>query len=88
MLEKRFTIKNKLGLHVRPAALLVQITNKYTSEVFVARNGNKVNGKSIMGILTLAAGQDSEIIIYVAGEDEATVMEKLAELIENGFGEE
>ena len=88
MLEKRFTIKNKLGLHVRPAALLVQITNKHAADVFIARNGNKVNGKSIMGILTLAAGQDSQIILYVSGEDEEIVMGKLAELIENGFGEE
>ncbi len=88
MIEKTFIIKNKLGLHARPAALLVRITNQHVADVYLARDGNKVNGKSIMGILTLAAGRDSELVLYVDGEDEEIVMRKLSELIESGFGEE
>ena len=90
MIEKEFVIKNKLGLHARPAAQLVQITNKHAAEVFIAKNGNgaKINGKSIMGILTLAAAQHSKLVFYVDGADEEIVIQKLSELFEHGFGEE
>jgi len=84
---KTFKIKNKLGLHARAAALFVQAASRYDSEIFVAKNGQEVNGKSIMGILILAAAQGSEINVKVDGSDADTALSALGELIDNGFGE-
>ena len=87
-LSQTFTIKNKLGLHARAAALFVQLSNKFTSEILVEKNGQEVNGKSIMGILILAATQGSKITVRADGEDAKAAMEALGGLIDNGFGEE
>ncbi len=74
--EKHLVIKNKLGLHARPAALFVQIANKFDSDISVTKGKEKVNGKSIMGILMLAAGKGARICIQAQGPDaEAAVME-------------
>lgn len=83
-------IKNKLGLHARAAALFVQITNKYESEIFVRVKGEqrRVNGKSIMGMMMLAVTCGKEIIIEVTGKDKKKVLEELTTLIEDKFGEE
>lgn len=75
--EKRITIKNKSGLHARPAAIFVQVANKYDSEVIVKKGKLEVNGKSIMGILMLAAGKGSQIIMKVDGEDAEKAMAEL-----------
>jgi phosphocarrier protein HPr len=88
MIEKAFDIKNSSGLHARPAALLVRITGKYKSEVFIEKDGYKVNGKSIMGVMTLAAESGSTIIVTAEGEDEQEVMNAVEELIESKFNEE
>lgn len=84
---KTFKIKNKLGLHARAAALFVQAASRFDSEIFVAKNGQEVNGKSIMGILILAAVQGSEINVKVDGSDADAALSALGELIDNGFGE-
>ncbi len=81
-------IVNRLGLHARAAAQLVQTANRFRSEVLVEKEGIEVNGKSIMGILLLAAPKGTPISVTVAGEDEIDAMAALANLIEDGFGED
>ena len=85
---KAFTIRNKFGLHARAAAQFVQLANKFDSEIFVDKNGQEVNGKSIMGILMLAASQGVEITVRAQGEDREAAVSALGELVDNGFGEE
>ena len=86
-LERTFLIVNSLGLHARAAAQLVQTANRHQSEVTVEKDGSQVNGKSIMGVLTLAAAQGTQIAVAVEGDDAEAAMEALAAVIENGFGE-
>jgi phosphocarrier protein HPr len=87
-LEKKVVIKNKLGLHARPAALLVQTANKFKCEVEILKGRQKVNGKSIMGIMTLAAGTGTPLTIRTNGEDAAEAMDEILKLIDSNFGEE
>lgn len=86
--KREFTIKNRLGLHARAAAQFVQTANRFRSEVKVEKDGLEVNGKSIMGILMLAAPQGSRIAVTVAGEDDEQAMTAIGQLIDNGFGED
>ena len=86
-LERTFLIVNTLGLHARAAAQLVSTANRFKSEVHVEKDGSAVNGKSIMGVLTLAAAKGTEIVVSCEGEDAAEAMTALGTLIENGFGE-
>jgi len=86
--EKVFTIKNRLGLHARAASQFVQVATKYGSEVFVRKGEQEVNGKSIMGILILAASKGSEITVRTEGEDADQALNALGELIDSGFGED
>ena len=86
-LERKFVIKNKLGLHARPAALLVQTANRFKSEVEIQKGRQKVNGKSIMGIMTLAAGVGTPITVRTLGDDASEAMEQIAKLIMDNFGE-
>jgi len=83
-----FTIKNRLGLHARAAALLVKTANKFASEVTIEKDGLEVNGKSIMGILMLAASKGTKITLKVEGRDSVQALQNLGRLIENKFGEE
>jgi phosphocarrier protein HPr len=85
--ERTFVIVNTLGLHARAAAQLVQTANRYRSEIHVEKDGMSVNGKSIMGVLTLAAAKGSQVTVACEGEDAEAAMAALAKLIENGFGE-
>jgi len=87
-LQKSFTIVNRLGLHARAAAQLVQTANRFSSEVLVEKEGIEVNGKSIMGILLLAAPKGTPISLTVSGTDETEAMTALTNLIEDGFGED
>lgn len=87
-MEKAFKIRNKLGLHARAASLFVQLANRFSADISVVKNGQEVNGKSIMGILILAAAQGSEITVKAAGDDAATAISALGELIDTGFGED
>lgn len=88
MLVQDFTIVNKLGLHARASALLVKTASRFSSEIKIAREGVEVNGKSIMGIMMLAAAKGTAISVKVEGSDEAEAMAALADIITNGFGEE
>jgi phosphocarrier protein HPr len=85
---KSFEIKNKLGLHARAAARLVNISTQYKSRIFLERNGMEVNGKSLLSILTLACPQGSWITIRAEGMDARDAMEGLSKLIEDKFGED
>ena len=87
MISKDFTISNKLGLHARPSAQLTQIAGRYKSEVFIARNGRRVNAKSIMGVMMLAAGPGSTVTVDAEGPDERQAIDAIGVLIESGFGE-
>jgi phosphocarrier protein len=80
-------IQNRLGLHARPAALFVQLANQFKSEIEVRKGKNRVSGKSIMGIMTLAAGRGSQITIRAAGPDAEKAVASLTKLIRNNFGE-
>jgi phosphocarrier protein HPr len=82
------TVVNKLGLHARPSAMLVTTASKFEAEVYFTKNGLRVNGKSIMGVMTLAAEKGSELLIEVDGPDEQLALEAIVKVIENGFGEE
>lgn len=88
MIEKNFKIKNKLGLHARPAALLAQTVAKFQSKVAIIKNGQEVDGDSILGIMMLAAEFGSEITVIVNGEDEKEAIEKIEELFAKKFDEE
>jgi phosphocarrier protein HPr len=87
-LEKELTIVNRLGLHARPAAMFVRIASRHRSEIWVAKEGEEVNGKSIMGLMMLAAGQGSKLRIRCDGPDAEKAMQELEELIKVGFNED
>ncbi len=87
MLRKEFTIVNKLGLHARAAAVLVQLAGEFKSEIRISRGDLTINCKSIMGVLMLAAAQNNVITVETEGEDEAEAMAALGRLIKDGFGE-
>ena len=86
--EKRFEIMNRLGLHARPATKFVQLANTYVAEVEVEKDGQSVNGKSIMGVLMLVAGKGSQITVRATGQDAAACVEALGQLIQGRFGED
>ena len=88
MVEKIVTIKNRAGIHARPAALLVQTANRFSSSIFLEKDGEKINSKSIMGILTLAATYNSPIKIIADGSDEEDAVQTIARLFETKFEEE
>ncbi|HOJ27126.1 MAG TPA: HPr family phosphocarrier protein [Candidatus Saccharicenans sp.] len=88
MLEKKVTIKNKLGLHARAAVKFVNLANRFASSVRLVKDSSEVDGKSILGILTLAAGQGTQLKLVVSGRDEEQAMKALTELINNRFGED
>ncbi len=87
-LEKELTIVNRLGLHARPAAMFVRIASRHRSEIWVTKEGEEVNGKSIMGLMMLAAGQGSKLRIRCDGADADKAMQELEELIKAGFNED
>ncbi len=85
---RRVTIVNKLGLHARASAKFVSLAAEFASEIVLRRNGQEINGKSIMGIMMLAAGKGSELELCADGRDEAKALEALAALIANRFDED
>jgi phosphocarrier protein len=86
MIKKKITIKNSSGLHARPSAALVKTAGKFKSDFFIHMYGYKVNGKSILGVMTLAAEFGSEIELEFDGDDEREAMDTITELIDNKFG--
>ena len=87
MLQQEIEIVNRLGLHARASAKLTQVAGQYTSEVWVSRNGRRVNAKSIMGVMMLAAAKGSRITVETNGADEAPAMRAVTDLIADKFGE-
>jgi len=88
MVEREIIIKNKTGLHARPAAVIVQKANEYSSEVFLEKEGDRVNAKSIMGVMMLAAGEGSRITIIADGDDEGDAVASIAALLESDIDSE
>lgn len=88
MLHKEFEIINKLGLHARASALFVKTASRFESDVKLSREGVEVNGKSIMGIMMLAAAKGTVVVLTVEGPDEAEAMATIGGLINDRFGEE
>jgi phosphocarrier protein len=87
MIEQEIEIINKLGLHARASAKLTQLAAKFKCDVWMTRNKRRVNAKSIMGVMMLAAGKGSKVILETDGPDEKECLDALAELINNKFGE-
>lgn len=88
MIEQTFTIINKLGMHARAAAKFVTTSSKFESHIQVTRNGRTVNGKSIMGLMMLAAAKGTEITVTADGDDAVKALQKIEALINNLFGED
>ena len=88
LLTKEVTVLNKSGIHARPAALFVKTANRYGSDIFVEKDGEKINGKSIMGLMMLAAGPGSKVTIHIKGADAAAALVELEALVQRKFDEE
>ena len=86
--EKEIAIVNRLGLHARPAALLVKVASRYRSDVWVKKENEEVNGKSIMGLMMLAAGQGSKLQVRCEGPDAARALDEIEQLINARFNED
>ncbi|MEO8079044.1 MAG: HPr family phosphocarrier protein [Caldimonas sp.] len=87
MVKTTIKISNKLGLHARASAKLTKLAGTFRSEIFLSRNGRRVNGKSIMGVMMLAAGLGSEVEIETSGDDEQAALDALVALMADRFGE-
>lgn len=88
MIEKIVTVKNRAGIHARPAALIAQTANKFSSEVLIERDSVMINAKSIMGVITMAAAYQTELVVKADGADEQAAVEAIYNLFENRFEEE
>jgi phosphocarrier protein HPr len=88
MIERKVTVTNRAGIHARPAAMIVQTASRFESKVMLGKDNEEINAKSIMGIITLGAGYDTELTMRVEGSDEQEAADALASLFENRFQEE
>lgn len=88
MISREITIINKLGLHARAAARFVSLASSFESKIRVTKDGKTVNGKSIMGVMMLAASQNTTLTITTEGDDESSAMKRIVELINDRFGEQ
>jgi phosphocarrier protein HPr len=88
VIQRTVTIKNRAGLHTRPAAVIVKLASKFRSEFYIIKDGFRINGKSIIGVMTLAAAQGTELELECDGPDEETAMAELVDYFEKGFEEE
>ena len=88
MTEKFLTVLNRAGIHARPAALIAQTANKFASEITIEKDAASVNAKSIMGVITMAAGYNTQLILRAEGEDEGQAVEAIAQLFESKFEED
>ena len=88
MISRDYIISNKLGLHARPSAQLTQTASRFASDIHISRADRRVNAKSIMGVMMLAAGQGSTVTVEAEGEDAEQAVEAIGQLIAGGFGEE
>lgn len=87
-MTKEFVVLNKLGIHARPAALFVKTANRFACEIYVEKDGEKINGKSIMGLMMLAAGPGSKLTVHAIGADAAKALTEIEGLIKRKFDEE
>jgi phosphocarrier protein HPr len=87
-ITKELIVSNKLGIHARPAALFVKTANRFDCDIFVEKDGEKVNGKSIMGLMMLAAGPGSKLLIYAEGHDAARALGEIEILVKRKFDED
>ncbi len=88
MIRREFTITNRLGLHARPSAQLTQVASRFAAEVWISRDDRRVNAKSIMGVMMLAAGQGTVVTVDADGPDEQAALDAVGALIDSGFGED
>ena len=88
MVEKILTVRNRAGIHARPASLIAQTANKFSSEILLEHNDTTVNAKSIMGVITMAAGYNTNLVLKADGSDAADAVAAIAALFENKFEEE
>lgn len=86
MIEREVTVTNRAGVHTRPASMIVRTASKFKSELFIQKDGYEINGKSIIGVMTLAAEQGAKLMLVVDGEDEEDAIAAVAALFESGFG--
>ncbi len=86
-LTRELVVQNKMGIHARPAAMIVRVTNKFKADVLVEKDDEQVNGKSIMGLMMLAAGKGSKVRFSVTGEDGPAMLDELAALFDRKFDE-
>lgn len=87
MVSRELVVCNRAGIHARPAAMIVKVANKFKSDLFMNKEDMKINGKSIMGVITLGAGYKSKILISCEGEDEQDMADAIEKLFENRFEE-
>jgi phosphocarrier protein HPr len=88
MQERIVTIRNRAGMHARPAALLVKTASRFASQIFIEKDEERVNGKSIMGVITLGATYDTPLRVIASGPDETAALDAIVRLFENKFEEE
>jgi len=88
MIEREVTVRNRAGIHTRPASMLVKTASQFESEVYLRRDNYEINGKSVIGVMTLAAEQGAILTLVVEGDDEEEAANVITELFEDGFGEE
>lgn len=88
MIEREVTVRNRAGLHTRPASMLVRTASQFESEIVLRRDNYEINGKSVIGVMTLAAEQGATLDLIVEGEDEEEAADAIAALFDDGFGEE
>ena len=87
MIEREVTVMNRAGIHTRPASMIVRTASKFDADFFIRADGYEINGKSIIGVMTLAAEQGAELTLVLDGPDEAKAATALVQLFEEGFGE-
>ena len=88
LMTREFQVANKLGIHARPAAMFVKVANRFKCDIFVEKDGEKVNGKSIMGLMMLAAGPGSKLKVHADGKDASQALTEIETLISQKFGED
>ncbi|HEV2393501.1 MAG TPA: HPr family phosphocarrier protein [Verrucomicrobiae bacterium] len=88
IMTKDFMVVNKLGIHARPAAMFVKTANRFACEIFVEKDGEKVNGKSIMGLMMLAAGPGSKLTVHAHGQDASQALDEIETLLKRKFDED
>ena len=88
MTERIMTIRNRAGMHARPAALLVKTASAFTAQIYIEKDGERINGKSIMGVITLGATYNSQLKVIADGPDEVAALDAMERLFENRFEEE